>query len=94
MKVYFRLPVLCLVCTLLFISCDKQDETNPETIGLDTHQEGYLEGEKQLNGYQVNYQVVGKSNSYYTAKVSLDDHILKATIDYNTESIEVDGISI
>lgn len=94
MKVYFRLPVLCFVCGLLLISCDKQDETNPITIGLEAHQEDYLQGEKQLNGYQVNYQVIGKSSSYYTAKVSLDNHILQATIDYNTESIEVDGKKI
>ncbi|SEL44322.1 hypothetical protein SAMN04487910_2470 [Aquimarina amphilecti] len=94
MKIQFRFPVLCFLFLVLLNSCDKQESTtNDEIIGLEIHQEDQLEGEKELNGFQIAYKVAKKSN-YYTLKVSINDVRLVASIDYDTEYIEIDGKSV
>ncbi|WP_299185269.1 hypothetical protein [uncultured Aquimarina sp.] len=94
MKIQFRFLVNSLLFLFLLNSCDNQeDPNNGETIGLEIHQEGQLEGKKELNGFQIAYKVV-KNPNYYTVKVAINDVRLIASVDYDTEFIEVDGKNV
>ncbi|AXT54334.1 hypothetical protein J8L88_14815 [Aquimarina sp. MMG015] len=94
MKIQFKFLVNIFLFLFLLNSCDNQeDSNNDETIGLEIHQEDQLEGKKELNGFQIAYKVVEKSN-YYTVKVAINDVRLVASIDYDTEFIEIDGKNV
>ncbi|WP_405207474.1 hypothetical protein [Aquimarina sp. LLG6339-5] len=94
MKIQFRFLVNSVLLLFLLNSCDNQeDSNNGETIGLEIHKQDQLEGQKELNGFQIAYKVAKKSN-YYTVKVAINDVRLVASIDYDSEFIEIDGKSV
>lgn len=95
MKIHFRFYGLCFLCLLVLFSCDKQEDLQTkEVLGLEVHQEDRLEGNKQLNGFQIGYKVSSKDLNYYQVKVSINDVRITASIDYSNEFIEIDGKSV
>ncbi len=92
MKNRFRLLSIALLSVFLTVSCDpSEEEQTADSVGLEIQETDAIKGAKQINGHNIQYNVVSKNDVVYTAKISIDKHVLFATVDYGSESIDLDS---
>ncbi|SHI58997.1 hypothetical protein [Aquimarina spongiae] len=92
MKNRFRLLGIALICLLLTASCEQSEENQTaQSVGLEIQGTDVLSGHKRMNGHEIRFKVIAKSDVLYVATINIDQHALTAVIDYATENIDLDG---
>lgn len=92
MKKTLKLLTLGTLLSVFLIGCSNENtNANAEPIGLETQQENEFSGKTSINNHDLIYVVTAVNDLKYLATVKIDDVILEATIEYDTQSIELDG---
>jgi len=91
MKTNFKM-ILLFFCVILFTQCaDNSISPQADEIGLTTQTEDRIFGKFSVDNVEITYSAKALSELQYDVELKINNSVINASIDYETEGIVLDG---